>query len=203
MNYPAFFDEVPSILLYDPLAEFLGALEDGVVEFSYLDAVKLAGHSCPTVASSYWITCLALRALYPDALPQRGNIRVELRQQDSDGTTGVIANVAALLTGAGGRGAFKGLAGQFDRRHTLLFGAELQAELRYTRLDSGRAVDARVSLQAVPSAPETGVLLQRCLVGDASREDQARFRELWQARVQAVLLEHAADPRVYWVGAVS
>lgn len=52
MHYPAFFDDVPAIRLYDPLAEFLGAVDDGVIEYRYLDAVKLAGHSCPTVASA-------------------------------------------------------------------------------------------------------------------------------------------------------
>ena len=52
MKYPAFFDEVPSISLYDPLAEFLGAAEDGILQYGYVDAVRLAGHSCPTVASA-------------------------------------------------------------------------------------------------------------------------------------------------------
>lgn len=69
MRYPAFFDEVPRIVLRDPLAEFLGALEGGLVEFSYLDAVRPAGHSCPTVASAYGLTRRALGALYGAALP--------------------------------------------------------------------------------------------------------------------------------------
>jgi hypothetical protein len=38
MKYPAFIDEVPKIMLYDPLAEFLGTIEDGIIEYSYLDA---------------------------------------------------------------------------------------------------------------------------------------------------------------------
>ena len=32
MKYPTFFDDVPKIRLYDPLAEFLGAIDDGIVE---------------------------------------------------------------------------------------------------------------------------------------------------------------------------
>jgi len=35
-------------VLRDPLAELLGAAEGGIVEYRYADAVKLAGHSCPT-----------------------------------------------------------------------------------------------------------------------------------------------------------
>jgi len=53
MKYPSFIDVVPKIKLYDPLAEFLGAIDDGIVEYIYFDAIKLAGHSCPTVASAY------------------------------------------------------------------------------------------------------------------------------------------------------
>ena len=77
MNHPDFFDVVPQISLYDPLAEFLGATEEGVMRYGYFDAVRLAGHSCPTVACAYWSTYRALSFLYPDTLPVRGDIRVE------------------------------------------------------------------------------------------------------------------------------
>jgi len=49
MKYPEFFDKIETVELYDDLSEFLGAFEDGKVVVSYLDCVKLAGHSCPTV----------------------------------------------------------------------------------------------------------------------------------------------------------
>ncbi len=45
MPYPDFFDAVPRLRLKDPLAEFLGAFDDGEVEYGYLNVVKLAGHS--------------------------------------------------------------------------------------------------------------------------------------------------------------
>jgi hypothetical protein len=37
----------------DPLAEVLGAGERGLIEYRHLDAVKLAGHSCPTAAGAW------------------------------------------------------------------------------------------------------------------------------------------------------
>ena len=114
MRYPAFFDAVPPVRVRDPLAEFRGAAEDGILEYRYIDAVKLAGHSCPTVAAAYWMTFRALRALYPDSLPERGNIRVEFSKAGTEGTAGVVANVAGMLTGAAGEGGFKGLGGRFD-----------------------------------------------------------------------------------------
>lgn len=47
---PAFFAQAPRIALRDPLAQFLGAAGDGGLQYSYADAVKLTGHSCPAVA---------------------------------------------------------------------------------------------------------------------------------------------------------
>jgi len=116
---PDFFAAVPRIRLRDPLADFLGAAAGGILEYCYVDAVRLAGHSCPTVASAYWLTRQALRALYGDDLPERGAVRVELAADIADGVAGVVANVASLLTGAAGMGGFKGLGERFDRR-TLL-----------------------------------------------------------------------------------
>ncbi len=104
MRYPDYYDEVPCIRLYDPLSDFLGATEGGIVEFGYLDAVKLAGHSCPTVAGAYLMTVRALAALYPDEVPVRGAIEVLVRDGVEDGVAGVIATVAGLITGAAGPG---------------------------------------------------------------------------------------------------
>jgi hypothetical protein len=197
MKYPAFIDDVPKIRLYDPLAEFLGALDDGIIEYSYLDAVKLAGHSCPTVASAYWMTCKALKALYGEDVPERGNIQIEFRQASTDGVCGVIANVAGFLTGAGTKAAFKGIGGRFDRRNRLLFESAIPGEIRFTRLDTGQAVNVSVNLKAVPSAPHVSELLPACLNGTASPDERAEFSRAWQARVKAVLLDHADDTHVF------
>jgi len=197
MQYPAFFDAVPGIRLYDPLAAFLGASADGIVEFSYLDAVKLAGHSCPTVASAYWMTRLALRALYEEEMPVRGEVAVEFSGALESGVTGVVANVASLITGAAADGGFKGLAGRFERRHLLSFAAAVPLEIRYTRRDGGGQVDASANLQRVPASAEMSALIQRCLDGSANAEESRRFGELWQDRVRRILLDHGDDPEVF------
>ena len=85
MRFPEFFAAAPRITVRDPLARLLGAAEDGVFEYTYADTVKLAGHSCPTVASAYLMTRAAMRALYPDTLPERGGIRVELHADRLEG----------------------------------------------------------------------------------------------------------------------
>ena len=199
MNYPNFFDEVPTISLYDPLAEFLGAAEDGILQYGYVDAVRLAGHSCPTVASAYWSTSKALAFLYPGTTPERGAIRVEFRQDSASGVTGVIANVVSMLTGATLETGFKGLAGQFDRRRLLFFGVEMTGEVRFTRLDTGKAVYVASNLQHVPGSPRVSGLMASCLDRTATPAEIAEFHKLWQERVRRILLEYGDDPQVFVV----
>ncbi|MGE5103191.1 MAG: hypothetical protein ACM3NZ_00485 [Betaproteobacteria bacterium] len=199
MSFPAFFDAAPAITVRDPLARFLGAAVDGMIEYHYVDAVKLAGHSCPTVASAYLMTRTALRTLYSGALPERGAIRVELGAPASEGVTGVIANVASYLAGAAQEGGFKGIGGRFDRRGLLRFGAAIPGEIRFTRADGKASVDVAAQLARVPSDPRMPALLRRCASGEASADDAALFASLWQERVRRLLLEHADDPEVIMV----
>ncbi len=70
MKYRAFFDEIETIVVEDELAKFLGVNDDGVIEFSYTDIVKSAGHSCGTVAGAYLIAREGLKVLYKNSLPQ-------------------------------------------------------------------------------------------------------------------------------------
>jgi hypothetical protein len=198
MKHPDFFDAVPKISLYDPLAEFLGATDAGVMRYGYLDAVKLAGHSCPTVACAYWSTYRALAFLYPESLPVRGDIRVEFGQDESRGVTGVIANVVSMLTGAMSDNGFKGIGGRFDRRNKLFFSvAGMQTEVRYTRLDTEQSVNVISTPQRVSSPPRLSELMSACLTDSATPDEHAAFRQLWQDRVRCILLEHGDDPTVF------
>ncbi|MCF8197524.1 MAG: hypothetical protein K9J42_02060 [Sulfuritalea sp.] len=203
MQTPSFFGEVRSLVVIDPLAEFLGAAEHGCIEYHYLDAVKLAGHSCPTVAAAYWMTLKALAYLYPDALPERGGIRVQFRGDRLSGVTGVMANVVSMLTGATQDAGFKGIGGRFDRRELLYFSSDITEEIRYTRIDNGVAVDVAAQLHSVPFAPQTSELMKKCLAGSATGEEATEFRECWQARVRALLLDHGDNPEVFSLSEVA
>ena len=202
MRYPEFFDEAPRITVYDPLAKFLGAVEGGIFEYRYIDAVKAAGHSCPTVASAWLMTIRALEALYPKDIPERGAIRVDFRHESTSGVTGVIANIVSLVTGATYDTGFKGLAGRYDRRNLLFFNAAVGEEIRFTRKDTGAAVEVTAHLERVPGDPRMGELMAACITGRATDEVQREFGRLWQARVRAILIGHAADPAVIAVRAV-
>ena len=194
MAFPDFFEQIPSITLRDPLADLLGAAEGGLIEYRFADAVKLAGHSCPTVAAAWLMTVRGLQALYGEQIPERGNIAVSLGESMDSGVAGVIASVATLLTGATGDGGFKGLGGQHVRRNLLHFGVDGVAGLAFTRLDTNVTVDCVLRLNFVPPDPRMGQLLQAILQGHASPSDTRLFGELWQDRVRRILIDHGDDP---------
>lgn len=194
MSHPEFFAAVPRITLHDSLAELLGTAERGLIEYGYPDAVKLAGHSCPTVAGAYLMTLKALGALYPDRLPERGDIRVDLKAAQADGTAGVVAAVAGLLTGAAGEGGFKGFGGRHARHGLLRFSAGIDAELRFTRGDTQASVTASYRPECVPPAPELQALMPRVVAGEASASELTEFGRLWQMRVKRILIDHFDDP---------
>ncbi len=197
MSFPDFFAAAPVIRVRDPLAGFLGAAHDGLIDYRFEEAVRLAGHSCPTVASAFLMTRAALAALYGTTLPVRGEIRVDLAEPRDAGVTGVIASIATLVTGATADTGFKGLAGQFNRRDKLFFAQPLiQGILRFTRLDNRQAIEVGSDLSRVPGDPRMGELMPLCLAGQASPAQQGEFQTLWQDRVRRILLEHADDADV-------
>ena len=199
MRLPAFFDQVPRLVVRDPMAEMLGCAEGGIFEYSYADAVRLTGHSCPTVASAYWLTVLALRALYVDELPVRGGIEVQFRDSARSGSVGVVATVVQMLTGAAGSSGFKGLGGCFARAGLMRIAPDLPLSLRYRRLDTGAAVDAAADLSLPPADPRLQDLIGRATRQHLDTVAMAELGRLWQQRVRFLLLELRDDPAVFTV----
>lgn len=199
MQVPPFFDAVPPVAMRDPLAETLGAADDGIIEYGYVDAVKLAGHSCPTVAGAWLMTVKALSRLYGDELPRRGEVRVELRQTHDEGVAGVIGNVAGLLTGAAGDGGFKGLAGRFSRRGLLAYGAPIDGDIRYTRTDTGKSIEVAYHPEVVERPAELKALMQAALLPSADAQARRAFGSAWQEWVRRIVVDHADDPALVTV----
>lgn len=196
MSFPEFFAKVPSIRVHDGLSQVLGATSDGVMEYHYADAVRLAGHSCPTVASAWLTAVTGLKALYPEGIPERGGVEVMLPDAEDEGVTGVIGQVLTLVTGAAGANGFHGLGGNHVRQDLLRYSKPEAQGVRMRRKDTGETVDVLVDPSPVPGNPEMRQLIGKVVQGVASAEEGKRFGDLWQDRVARLLLNHAEDPEV-------
>ena len=188
MHYPDFYSKVPSLLLYDPLSDFLGAVEQGEVEITYLDCVKLAGHSCPTIAGAYLMACKGLETLYGSDLPTRGKIKIEMCNAQTEGVTGVIGNVIAFIVGANDAGGFKGIQGNFSRNDLIIYDVPMEGEVKLTRLDTQQHVTLSYNPAVIPPDSNMQPLMAKALQGLASDEEKTIFGQLWQARVEKILL---------------
>lgn len=186
MGYPNFFDEIEVIKVKDPLSNVLGAFENGEYEFSYLDVVKSAGHSCPTVAGAYIITLSALKALYPNERAVRGEIKVEFKEAMQDGVAGVIGNVISQITGATDKSGFKGLQGKFARDSLMHFHSDINSSARFTRIDNNESVDVIYNPNSIMPNPDMQPLMAKMTKGEASDDEIKEFGALWQDRVKRI-----------------
>jgi hypothetical protein len=185
--YPEFFNEIKTIKLQDDLANFLGSFEDGIVEFSYVDVVKSAGHSCPTVAGAYLLAREGLKALYGEELPKRGEIKVYFKENLADGVAGVISNVFTQITGATDVSGFKGLGGKFARHSLMFFEADINSNVKLTRTDTNKSVEVVYDPSSIGGNPLMQELMQKSISGIATKEEFKSFGKLWQERVKNIL----------------
>lgn len=202
MSYPSFYDQVEKITLYDPLAEVLGSFDKGIIKVRYRDVAEFAGHSCPTVAGAYLMTLVALKHLYPNSKPVRGEIKVEFKEKIEDGVAGVIANVITNITGATDKSGFKGLNGRFARHGLMEFGAQIDASARFTRMDNENMIDVYYNPSHVLPHPDTQILMQKVMMGQATPEETTHFGKLWQKRVEKILCHYEEYPGLVELKAV-
>lgn len=203
MAFAPFFDDVPSMCVHDGLAQLLGASSDGLIKYHYADAVRLAGHSCPTVAGAWLMARAGLRALYGSATPERGGITVSLPSAEDEGVTGVIGQVLTLVTGAAAANGFHGLGGAHCRAGLLQYGQERVTGVQLRRNDTGATVEVQYNPGSVPWSDEMRPLMMAVVGGQADTEQTQRFGELWQERVRRILIDHHDDPDVIRVRAVN
>lgn len=195
-GFPAFFDDAPAIRLRDPLAGFLGA-GDGMMAYRYADAVRLCGHSCPVVAGAWLMLRAGLARLYDGGVPERGGIELHMRDGAAQGTAGVTASVATLVTGAAGEGGFYGIGTghRFSRRGLLRFGAGIDGMMGLRRCDTGAGVVVDIDVGHVPHDPAIADLMPRAVTGRADAAELARFAALFQDRVRRMFMA-ADDPKL-------
>ncbi len=187
MIYPDFFNTIESITLKDELSNLLGTFKDGIVEFNYIDIVKSAGHSCPTVAGAYLCALKGLKALYPNnELPIRGEIFVSFKENSLDGVAGVTASVFSHITGATELLGFKGIGGNFIRHDLMKFNDNIESSVKLQRLDTGKCIEVIYNPSSIPSDPLQKQLMQKTMQGSATQDDRINFGKLWQNRVENI-----------------
>ena len=184
MEYQSFFDEIESIVLRDELTEFLGVNKTGMIEITYLDIVKMAGHSCATVAGAYLMALKGLRALYAEEIPQRGEIKVEIKNSPTEHNAGVVGSVLSNITGATTDYGFGGIpGGKFNRRGLLFDNVPIDTEVRFTRLDTKKQIGINYHPGKVVNP---GQILMSAIGPDASPEDKRTFPKRFQEMVKTV-----------------
>lgn len=197
--FQEYFRQVPSIRMREPLAEMLGAFkrEEAILEYSFADVVKIAGHACPTMAGAYLCCQAALEKLFNGETPVRGEISVTVHGQVDEGVYGVIGQAVGFITGAAPSSGFRGLGPRFKRKDLLRFGgAKIDPEgmcFEFRRLDGQGSVLVTFYPQRVPFPQDRGrrlsELLEKVLWDAAKEEERDEFQKLWTERIKMMLLE--------------
>jgi len=184
MEYQPFFDDIEPIVLVDELAKFLGVNDTGIIEISYLDIVKTAGHSCGTVAGAYLSALLGLKALFPDEMPKRGEIKVELKRATTEENAGVVGCVLSNITGATTDYGFGGIpGGKFCRRDLLFYEANIDTDIRFTCLDTGKSIGVNYHPHKVVNPMK---ILMSAIGENATPEDIESFPRRFQEMVKTL-----------------
>lgn len=192
----SFFDSVEPIKIKDPLAVALGAMDKNEpFVFTYTDAVKLAGHSCPAVSGAYKLTQVALKSLYGNETPVRGQIKVTFKGGVGYKVNGPISQVVTLITGASGETGFKGLGGgRYNRQNLLSFDETKEADedavctVIFERMDNNKKIEISYNNSMLPANPKMGDLMPLAVTGKGTDAEIREFGELWHERVKAVLM---------------
>jgi|GEM_PF-1358125 hypothetical protein len=156
--------DVDPIEIRDPVAEALGVLEPGEpFVITYTDAVKEAGHSCPTASGAYRIAQLGLHALYSDGYPVRSEIEVRAAGPRDDTAYGVMSRIISYVTGATEDDGFRGLTGDYGGRRDLLRFDAFDPDtpdptFRFRRTDADETIEATYHVSDVPDGgPRSGI----------------------------------------------
>jgi hypothetical protein len=142
---------------------------------------------------------IGLKILYGFELPVRGNIYVRLKGKRAEGTIGVIGNIISFIVGAGAEEGFKGIQGKFPRNNLLAYDQEMMGEVTLTRIDNNLSVSLSYDPSIIPDDPKLKPLMTKVLSGNASDQEEKRFKALWQERVKEILLTEALRTKMVQV----
>jgi len=194
-----FLLDVEPIRFREPFAETLGVFkkENAVLEYTFIDVVKLAGHACPTTAGAYLCCQEAIKKLYPNDIPVRGEISITAYGEPDEGVYGVISQVFTLLTGAAPASGFRGLGHKFKRKDLLKFSQKKINPgalcFKFQRLENKKKVTVSFYPHKVPfpkgKAKRLGELLEKVVWEAAKKNEIREFQDLWMGKVRDMIIK--------------
>lgn len=182
------FPDNPSITVHDSLAELLG-VGDGLFTYTFEDVIKLSGHACPTVAGAFLMSIGALKALYNNDIPERGDIEITIYDEQGKGVIGPISQVFTLITGAASNNGFHGLAGRYVRSNLMKFvvGSHNPYPFVFKSLSKGESVAVSYDSSKIAAVPEMMQNLQSMLREDDNSATREKFLPQWRGYIKAIL----------------
>ena len=200
-----FYARVEPISMLDPLSSVLGAVnDDEPISYSYQDCIKLAGHACPSVSTAFQLTKLALKELYGEETPVRGNFEIRFAGDRETGANGPIGQVIQFLTGAAIETGFHGLGGKYSRANLFKYDENLDGgtglTVEFKRIDTGEKVMVQANPSMVPLSNEEqsySPYMPNVIHGTATAEEREKFYLYWQGKNRKILLED--NPGVFIV----
>jgi len=186
-HWAKFYDEAPVIQVIDPMATLVGSVpeEKNILRIHLTDVALYTGHVCPGVASGFMLTRLALKALYPDQIPRRGQVRVAAMAPSGQ------LDVASYITGAR---AFYG-RGRINA-HDLAIDPSLEPKepgrfvMVFQRKDTGKAVKVvfyKSKLIAASREKAVNAYFHKAFQGKATDKEKEDMRKEIQSLVRKVL----------------
>jgi formylmethanofuran dehydrogenase subunit E len=187
--WPGFYSQAPEIRIIDPMAVVAGSMPEGanIITIKLTDLAVYSGHICPSMAAGYMLTKKAMNALYPNSIPQRGQIRVSAMAPTD------LMDVASYITGA------RAFYGRDEiNAYDLVVDPSLKPKQRgqyvmvFQRKDTGKTVKAvydKFKLIPEKNVKEVKVFLNKMLKGEALPQEKEKNWTRLNGLVKKVLLD--------------
>ncbi len=181
------YEKAGVIKIKDPLAYLTGTLkDDGEFTITLDDVGKYTGHICVGAASGFLMTQKALKILYPDSIPIRGDIKVTGSQPDD------LFDIASYITGA------RNFYGRDEINEMDLVVDETLSKnpqeivLIFTRKDNGKSVKAtffkqKLTKNSIKEAREISLIKKKVLSKKGTSEDLKKVQQFIQSKVESIL----------------
>ncbi|NIA23451.1 MAG: hypothetical protein GWP03_04770 [Proteobacteria bacterium] len=181
-----YYADVPPVKIKEPLGVMVGSLnpENPVITISIHDIGLYTGHICPGVAVGFKATALALDALYGDATPVRGKIRI------ATNTPSDLLDVVSYITGA------RAFYGRDEVNHNDIVVDKTLGEkpgiviMIFQRKDTGKMVKVvfnKAKLFNPKEMKKMEQLKEKVIKGKAAKREEMMMRTNLQEKVKQIL----------------